>query len=113
VRAQVPGSGSLDLPFAAAPGDFVLGVRPEHLEPANEGGLNATTQAVEHLGDAIIVHALLAGSDTPVSLRLPTDGAPPLAEGAPLRLQPQGGGLHLFERNGRALHAPSAAETVA
>jgi len=113
VRAQVAGSGSLDLPFAAAPGEFVLGVRPEHLEPTNEGGLNAVTQAVEHLGDAIIVHALLAGSDTAVSLRLPTGGTHRLAAGAPLRLQPQRSGLHLFERNGRALHAPLAAETVA
>jgi multiple sugar transport system ATP-binding protein len=113
MRAQVTGSGSLDLPFAAATGEFVLGVRPEHLEPTNEGGLAAVTQAVEHLGDAIIVHALLAGSDTAVSLRLPTAGAPRLTAGTPLRLQPQRSGLHLFERDGRALHAPVIEETVA
>jgi multiple sugar transport system ATP-binding protein len=111
--AQVDGSGSIDLPFAAAPGDFVLGVRPEHLEPAPSGGLAALTQAVEHLGDAIIVHATLAGADTPVSLRLPTAGAPKLAAGATLRLQPQGGYVHLFDRKGRALHAPAIEETTA
>ncbi|HET7867770.1 MAG TPA: sn-glycerol-3-phosphate ABC transporter ATP-binding protein UgpC [Burkholderiaceae bacterium] len=113
VHAQVAGSGSVSLPFAAATGEFVLGVRPEHLEPTDEGGLTAVTQAVEHLGDAVIVHALLAGSDTAVSLRLATAGAPRLAPGAPLRLKPQPSGLHLFERNGRALHAPAAEETVA
>jgi multiple sugar transport system ATP-binding protein len=112
-QAQVAGSGSWELPFAAAPGDFVLGVRPEHLEPAPNGGLSAVTQAVEHLGDAIIVHALLAGSDTPVSMRLPPAGAPRLAAGEALRLQPQGGFVHLFERGGRALHAPAAEETAA
>jgi hypothetical protein len=44
---------------------------------------------------------------------LPTGGTRRLAAGAPLRLRPQRSGLHLFERNGRALHAPSTEETVA
>lgn len=95
VHAQVAGSGCLNLPFAAATGEFVLGVRPEHL------------------GDAVIVHASLPGNDTAVSLRLATAGTPRLAPGAPLRRKPQPSGLHLFERSGRALHAPAAEETVA
>jgi multiple sugar transport system ATP-binding protein len=83
--------------------DDTLGVRPEHLQPSADGhGLRAQVAYVEHLGDAIHVHAALAGSSCPVAVRLPPDVAVP-STGSVLSLQPAPHQVHVFNAAGRAL----------
>jgi multiple sugar transport system ATP-binding protein len=80
-----------------------LGVRPEHLQPTADGhGLRAEVARVEHVGDALFVHAGLHGSACAVALRLPPDSPVP-APGSALRLQPLPGQVLVFEASGRTL----------
>ncbi|KPF48563.1 hypothetical protein IP87_06505 [beta proteobacterium AAP121] len=96
---------------AHAPDD-TLGVRPEHLQPADPhtgrdgAGLQAQVAFVEHLGDALFVHTSLHGSGCPVALRLPPDQPVP-ATGSVLRLAPVAGQVHVFNPAGRALPRPA------
>jgi ABC-type sugar transport system ATPase subunit len=80
----------------AAPREIVLGVRPSDLRvaPAGSGGIAATVERVEDLGDAAIV-ALLAADGTP--LKLKTDRAEHLAEGAPVALAFDPAAAHRFD----------------
>jgi len=47
--------------------DFVVGIRPEHMDVAADGGEHATTQAkadvVEYLGNEELLHTMIAGID--------------------------------------------------
>jgi multiple sugar transport system ATP-binding protein len=98
-------AGAPDIP-ACAPGD-TLGVRPEHLQPSIDGrGLRARVAHVEHVGDAIYVHARLDGSDSALALRLPGD-APVPPHGIELHLQAVAGQVHVFNPAGQARAQPA------
>ncbi|MFN3298208.1 TOBE domain-containing protein, partial [Caldimonas sp.] len=90
---------------AAAPGEVLtLGVRPEHLALCREGeGWAARIDLVEHLGDALIVHASLRGEGRePLAVRLaPGQSEPAVGQSVGLRPDPQH--LLLFDPQGRAL----------
>ncbi|MFN3790151.1 ABC transporter ATP-binding protein [Massilia sp.] len=89
----------------AAPGAPVtLGVRPEHLRLADEGGngLPATVALVEYLGDSAIVHAQVDGVADMVSLKCRPD-APCPEPGARVMLAFEPGHGHLFDTDGVAL----------
>ncbi len=104
-EAQGAGLIELPLPSAGRPAgtDLLLGVRPEHIGVARvDEGLAARIELLEHLGDCVIVHAALEGSNEPVALRLTADhGA--LAAGQRIGLVPQGAHALLFDASGRAL----------
>jgi len=86
-----------------APSKLVLGIRPEHLTVTRvEQGLAARIDLVEHLGDTLIVHATLRGSDNTVSLRLPADHEG-LSAGLDIGLSPQTERARLFDGDGQAL----------
>jgi multiple sugar transport system ATP-binding protein len=62
----------LPAPFRAAVGDasgrsFILGIRPEHIDVADTGGLVPSAQAkadvVEYLGNEELLHIIVAGVD--------------------------------------------------
>ena len=114
---QVPGAGRLALPAdcAAALGNVhQIGVRPEHWqlsEPEGEGGLAASVERVEWLGDVTLVHCKLAGreaanldADT-ISVKTTSVGDASLRNGAAVRLHAQPRDLMLFDAQGRALAA--------
>ncbi len=97
---------------APAPAARTLGVRPEHLALAAPGrGLPARVMFVEHLGDAVIVHAELDGQAGTVALRLdPADPCP--APGDAVGLCPDPARLHLFDADGLAIARPTADPTA-
>ena len=73
-----------------------------------EVGLAAQMSMVEHLGDAVIVHARLAVSGAPFAMRIAPQQTALLRQlqaGAPVRVMPQLDMVHLFDTQGRALLA--------
>jgi multiple sugar transport system ATP-binding protein len=78
---------------------FTVGVRPEHLTPA-ERGLRVKVTASEVLGAETIVHATLeSGERVIASMR----GIHPLAEGAIMSLAVDQRFVHVFNEKGEAL----------
>ena len=94
---------------AAAPGRPVtLGVRPEHLHPANEipdaTPIALRVELVEALGADTVVHGRIEGTSGPILARLP--GTARVAIGDVLPLAPAPGELHLFDaETGRRMAA--------
>jgi len=106
VQLRVEQAGTLSLPGGLPSGastQLVLGIRPEHLGVGRvEQGLAARVDLLEHLGDSIIVHATLRGTDNTVSLRLPADHEG-LGAGQDIGLVPQAARALLFTDGGSAL----------
>ena len=108
MKFEASGAGLIELPLPAggrpSPADeLVLGVRPEHLSVVRaDEGLAARIEVLEHLGDALIVHASLRGSRESVALRLAADH-PGLASGQEIGLVPHAAHALLFDGSGRAL----------
>jgi multiple sugar transport system ATP-binding protein len=85
----------------AARGALTLGVRPEALVPAAQG-LVARAEAVEFLGESVLLHARHESSGTPLVLRLPPEAAGHLPQ--------PGGELHLgFAPEAALLFGPDGA----
>ncbi len=117
LAVQVPGAGRLALPAdCAAPLASVhsLGVRPEHWQMSageGAGGLQASVERVEWLGDVTLVHCRLAGRDAAnagvdtISVKTALPDSAALPHGTPVRLQVQPRDLMLFDAQGRALAA--------
>ncbi len=94
------------LPCAhAASAALRCGVRPEHWRDAEPGcGLAVDVDAVEHLGDVVIVHGRLAGSAESLSIkRAPPAPVPQLGQRLWLRADTEH--LHLFGPDGNILPA--------
>jgi multiple sugar transport system ATP-binding protein len=81
----------------------VVGVRPEDLSiGAGDQGLKAQVELVEHLGDTVLVHTKLLGTDTAVSLRT-SPVAPRCERGAVVHLVPDPRKTHFFSNTGERL----------
>lgn len=81
----------------------VLGVRPEDITLGTaDQGLAAQIELVEHLGDTVLVHTKLLGTDTTVSLRTSPAG-PRCERGSVVGLIPNPQKTHLFASNGARL----------
>ncbi len=107
MQVKVETAGSLH--FKATPTaklaspQIILGVRPEHLSLARtEDGLAARVDLLEHLGDSLILHATLRGTDNTVSMRLPA-GQRGLDIGQEIGLVPDPAHTLLFSESGQAL----------
>jgi sn-glycerol 3-phosphate transport system ATP-binding protein len=76
-----------------------VGIRPEHLEPAepadNAGRLILTTELVEALGADTVVHGSIPDHKAPILARLP--GSAQVAMGDTIALAVSREGLHLFD----------------
>jgi multiple sugar transport system ATP-binding protein len=84
---------------ATAEASLAIGVRPEHLEPS-EQGLRAKVQASEILGAETIVHAVLeSGEKLVASLR----GIHRAAAGELMAFTIDRRFVHVFDANGEAL----------
>ncbi|MBU8537020.1 ABC transporter ATP-binding protein [Falsiroseomonas tokyonensis] len=92
--------------LVATPGPLTLALRPEDLWIA-ESGIAATAEAVEFLGESVLLHARHASGE-PVILRLPPE-APRPRPGTALRLGFDPARALLFDAAGRrvAAHAPA------
>lgn len=78
----------------------VVGVRPEDLAiGTSRQGLKAKVELVEHLGDTVLVHTKLLGTDTAVSLRTSPVG-PRCERGDLVDLVPDPKKTHFFSTSG-------------
>jgi multiple sugar transport system ATP-binding protein len=81
----------------------LLGIRPEHLTVTRvEEGLAARIDLLEHLGDSMLVHATLRGTDHTVSVRVPASRTG-LAAGVDVGLAPDPQQVLLFSDAGESL----------
>jgi multiple sugar transport system ATP-binding protein len=111
------GDGRLRLdagPVLAHPGPALargsrvtLGLRPQHLALAGEGGIEVVVGLIEALGAETVVHGTLAEGGAPALAVLP--GQLRLARGDRVRLGHDKAALHLFDADGRRLPGADAA----
>jgi multiple sugar transport system ATP-binding protein len=76
--------------------ELIVGLRPESLSLASDG-CNATVQVVEEIGadTHVFCAAQIAGEDTKLVARVPTNLAP--SQGERVHLRPTGGDVHFFD----------------
>jgi len=107
LRLSMGDAGSAFLPDQSLHGaarELTLGVRPEHLRfVAAGGGLKATVDQVEHLGDCDIAYTHLAGHAEQAAIKLASGGRPPIA-GDVVWLRPDSRHCHLFDAEGRVVN---------
>ena len=95
--------------FAEAYGAATVGIRSEHLDVVPEG-VGVWTGRVIHAEDLGSDNYLFVdvGASDPLIVRQP--GKAVIPEGTALSLSPRAGMLHRFDRDGRPMQAPLAAE---
>lgn len=78
-----------------------VGVRPEswRVSEPTEAGLDGVVDFVEHLGDALIAHIRINGTDAVATLKASAQGTP-IRVGQNLSLKPQSGQVLLFDAAG-------------
>ena len=82
--------------------DWVLGVRPDHLQLLSEGsGLAARVERMEHVGDAALAWVKLASAQSTLAVRLPPGEGLPGA-GDLVSVRPLPGRVHAFDAAGVA-----------
>ena len=107
--AKTAGAGNVTLANGAAlacpnetAADVTLGVRPEHLDAADDGPIKLQASLSEQLGAATLIHGVLAGTDVELTASLP--GIQHVEEGATLSFAAAPEALHLFgKESGRRL----------
>ena len=93
--------GALELPMrpdqvaATTSPAVTIGVRPEGMVVADDGGLGATVDVVEELGSESFLYCHVDGRDVPVVAR--TEGLSTLQNGDKITLRPQPAAVHLFD----------------
>ncbi len=93
--------GALELPMrpdqvaATTSPAVTIGVRPEGMVVADDGGLGATVDVVEELGSESFLYSHVDGRDVPVVAR--TEGLSTLQNGDKITLRPQPAAVHLFD----------------
>ena len=78
-----------------AQGSVTLGIRPEHLVPADNGPFELQVELLEQLGANTLVHGYLNGTDTQVVASL--NGVQTIETGTVLGFDTPGHDLHLFD----------------
>ncbi|MGF1630465.1 MAG: sn-glycerol-3-phosphate import ATP-binding protein UgpC [Kiloniellaceae bacterium] len=102
--ATLDGGGRLQLPSGGLPRlagrRVTLGVRPEHLHPAEDAAatFRVQVQLVETLGADSLAHGALVGNGEALTARLP--GSAKLREGESLFFAADPGELHFFDPEG-------------
>ena len=85
------------------PRKMTLGIRAESLNWAKDGpGLTAKVQLVERLGDVQLIHALIAGTDHSICIKLAESGSI-CEQGQEIVLTPQMGACYLFDEDGKVV----------
>jgi multiple sugar transport system ATP-binding protein len=118
VAAEIDGSGEVRVGavrlgvHSAARGPITVAIRPEDCRPA-EQGLTARVEHVEFLGESLLIHARVSGSENLMICRVPPTlrGEAKLGRAIQLALDPAK--LMLFDGAGRRVPVLArAAETV-
>ena len=73
----------------------MVGIRPEHIRPAGEGGIRAQVAGVERTGRETLVFLTIPGMPP---LTMAADGAYPAQSGDHLSITWEQGRLHFFNR---------------
>ncbi len=96
-QVTLPGGHRLDLPGMPRGGQLRLGLRPEHLGPAEPGeaAIPVQLRSVERLGADAFGYGVIQGSDAPVTLRLP--GTSRAERGQVIAVVPDTRHLHVFD----------------
>ncbi len=110
VRATVSGDGKgleaagakLALPHRIAAGPVTLGFRPEHCR-IGKGGIPATVELIERLGETGYVHCRTADG---TALLVEVKGDPALKQGAAVSVLPATAHMHLFDSAGNRIASP-------
>ncbi len=80
-----------------------IGIRPEHLKAARDGeGWQGKVSVAEHLGSDTFLHVDVPGVG---NLTARSIGELGLTTGDDVRLQPDPGRIHRFDRDGQAIRA--------
>jgi multiple sugar transport system ATP-binding protein len=81
-----------------------VGIRPENLSMCTRDGWPATIEAIEHLGDTLLVYAKLAGFAEALCVKVPADQMHAdglnLVIAETIHLKPKPGCTHLFDAQG-------------
>ncbi|WP_417768387.1 ABC transporter ATP-binding protein [Stappia sp.] len=85
---------------AAEHGAHTIGIRPEHLELAQDGVWSGRVGVAEHLGSDTFLHVHVEGLD-PMTVRV--QGEAGVSHGDAVRLSPMREHLHRFDGNGLAV----------
>lgn len=101
LAARLPGSGRA-----------LLAVRPEDVSLALSG-IAARIAHLEYLGESLLVHAAVRGSDEPVICRLAPEMRRQVTRGEMVHLKPDPGKSMLFDADGRRLAASARARELA
>lgn len=98
VLEGAPGAARIEGVEAArgADGPVTLGIRPEHFELLEDGGMGFDVEVVEDLGDTCVLHGILADGPQ-ATVRVPAEIALP-KRGDRLTVAPGEGRCHLFDR---------------
>ena len=83
---------------AEALGAELVGIRPEHLRPAEQGQWTGTVRHIEHLGAETLIYADIDGVG-PVTAKV--EGDLPLSSGHSLQLNYEPANLHRFRQGAR------------
>jgi len=109
-RVSVPVADGTSVPGDG--GDWLLGVRPEHLGirpaggAAGDGAMQGAVTVVERLGGETLVHAAIEGAGT---LVVKAGGDEVLRLGDRIAVVPAAEDCHLFDPDGRAVAKPRRA----
>ncbi|MGR3722408.1 ABC transporter ATP-binding protein [Abyssibius alkaniclasticus] len=105
-RAVLADGGALPLVHEAPEGaKLALGLRPEHLRPADDGAIAVTISEIENLGPVSYAHCALADG-TLLTAQLPPDHALRLGQAVKLAAEPAH--LHVFDASGARIGGGAA-----
>jgi sn-glycerol 3-phosphate transport system ATP-binding protein len=101
VRGGTLTAATVRMPLPVPDGGVVLGVRPEGLTRAGDGGerpgLGLVVEVVEPLGSEVMVHGALAGSGEPVAITARLEAGARPTPGEVLRLTFDPDAAHVFD----------------
>jgi multiple sugar transport system ATP-binding protein len=106
--AELAGGARLPLPRAPsfhASHAVALGVRPEHWQLVDAGGIEARVELIEQLGDSGVAHLRLEGCDEIVTFKTHDGSGSGLATGQRVRITPDFGRALWFDADGNTLDA--------
>jgi multiple sugar transport system ATP-binding protein len=104
-RVEVLGqSVPVSVPAAMEGAPVRVGLRPEHVRIASQGGVPAVVRHVEHLGADVYVYAEAEGVTERIALRLPPDGAA-VRVGEAIRLDLETPRAFVFDADGKRVAA--------
>lgn len=94
-------------------GPALFAVRPEDLTPGEAPGITCRVEHMEFLGDSVLLHARVKGTEEPVISRMASHDRPRLAVGQFLTLRAMAARAFLFGPDGKRIEAAVAAGSEA